>query len=299
MIHMDAPKGSASNIPFVDAHHHLWDLERHKYSWLEGGGDPATTAWIGDYSAIRQSYLVEDYLRDAEGCGLIKSIHVQAGWSESDPVGETRWLQQLADHHGFPNGIVAEVDLTAPGAEQQLDRHMEYQNFRGVRMMPMAGLVVESAFRRGFSALAQRNLSYDFNTRVPYMAEGAELARKFPNTVIVVNNTGNPLEDTDEYFDEWRKEMFCLARFPNIVVKISGLGMGTHEWTTDSIRQWILTTIDLFGTNRCMFATNWPVDRLYSTYQQLIQAYRVLTSSFSLAEQLVLFSSNAEQYYRV
>src|SRR5690606_36444085 len=157
-------------------------------------------------SAIRRSYLVEDYLRDVEGCGLIKSVHVQAGWSEPDPVGETRWLQQLADRHGFPNGIVAEVDLTAPGVEQQLDRHMEYKNFRGVRMMLLDGLVVQPAFRRGFSALARHNLSYDFNTRVPYMAEGGALAREFPNTVIVVNNTGNPLEDTDEYFDEWRKE---------------------------------------------------------------------------------------------
>jgi predicted TIM-barrel fold metal-dependent hydrolase len=290
---------TSDDIPFIDAHHHLWDLDAHSYKWLEGDGDPDTTAWLGDYSAIRRSYLIDDYLNEGKVCGLVKSVHVQAGWSDPDPVGETHWLQDVADRYGFPNGIVAEVDLTAPGLEQQLDRHDECPNFRGVRMLPMAGLVVEPAFQRGFACLSQRGLSYDFNTCVPHMTEGIELASAFPETIILIDNAGNPMERSDEYFQAWRTQMAALADFPNVVVKLSGLGMGDHAWTPASIRRWILTAIDLFGTDRSMFATNWPVDGLYTTYSELINAYHRITASFSLSEKVAMFCTNAERYYRI
>jgi predicted TIM-barrel fold metal-dependent hydrolase len=286
-------------IPFVDAHHHLWNLDEHRYSWLEGSGDPATTEWLGDYAAIRNNYLVEDYRRDTNGCGLIKSVHVQAGWSRSDSVGESIWLQHLADEYGLPSAIIGDVDLRADDAEEQLERHSACQGFRGVRMMQMYGLVTDSRFRRGFAALSKRGLSYDLNIRVPHTSEATSLARDFPGTIILLGNTGNPMQRTDEYFDAWRREMAELAVLPNVVVKISGLGMSDHSWTLESIRRWVLTAIDLFSPDRTMFASNWPVDGLYSTLPELVRAYRALTASFSDSERNAMFSGNAERYYRV
>jgi len=296
---MHAPETDKESVAFVDAHHHLWDLRSHKYEWLEGEGDPKETAWLGDYSQIRRSYLLEEFLRDASPSGLAKSVHVQAKWGGPDLAGETRWLQGLADRYGFPQGIVAEVDLRASDAERQLERHAECPNFRGVRMLPMAGLVTDMAFRRGMAALSRRKLCYDLNTRVPWMAEGVDLARRFADTTILVCNTGNPMARTEDYFQEWRKEMVALSALPNVVVKISGLGMSDHAWTVDSIRRWILTAIDLFGTERSVFASNWPVDGLFSTYGRLIDAYRTITTSFSPSQRKAMFCVNAERYYRI
>lgn len=296
---MKASSGNSAAFTFVDAHHHLWDLEAHHYAWLEGEGEAGTTGWLGDYAEIRRSYLAEEFISEAKACGMVKSVHVQANWSEPDTAGETRWLQKIADQHGIPNGIVGEVDLRSPDAGRELERHLECANFRGVRMLPMSGIVIDPAFQRGFAELGRRNLSYELNTRVPYMMEGVKLACKFPETLIIVGNTGNPLRRTDSYFEEWRRQMAGLAALPNVVVKISGLGMSDHRWSAASIRRWVLSTIDLFGPERCMFATNWPVDGLYSSYAQLIEAYRELTASFSPDEKEAMFRLNAERYYRI
>lgn len=296
---MDTQRRSPDTIPFVDCHHHLWDLNAFRYPWLEGEGDAAYTAWLGDYRAIRRSYLIEDYLRDAEGSGLTKSVHIESGWTGPDLAGETRWLQGLAERFGFPNGIVAGIDLRAADAEQQLDHHAESPNFRGVRMRQMEGLVEDPEFLRGFHSLSARGLTYDLNTRVPHTGECMELARRFPDTVILICNTGNPMERGDGYFQEWRKEMAELAAFPNVVVKISGLGMSDHKWTVESIRRWVLTAIDLFGPSRSMFASNWPADGLYGSYRHTIDAYHMLTVNYSLSERIAMFSGNAERFYRI
>lgn len=296
---MDPSEENQFKIPFVDAHHHLWDLNANKYAWLEGNGDPNTTNWIGEYNSIRCNYLIEDYLSDARSCGLVKSVHVQAGWNDENLRGETEWLQQLADVYHFPNAIVAEVDLRAPDVEIQLNLLTEYHNFRGVRMLPMNNLVNDPKFLRGLTCLDRLKLTYDLNTRVPYMKEGVELAQKFPDTFFMINNTGNPMERSKEYFQTWQKQISELAALPNVLVKISGLGMSDHAWTIKTIEPWILTVIDLFGTDRSMFATNWPVDRLYSTFKDLINAYHRITAPFSPAEKEAMFSANAERYYRI
>ena len=124
------------NIPIVDAHHHLWDLENEKtkYSWLmvkEG------EAFFGDYGAIRKSYKLDDYLNDAKNQNLIKSVHVQAEHDDDSPVSETEWLQTLADNHNskLPNAIVAFADFSKDNIVEILDRHQEYKNTRGIRQI--------------------------------------------------------------------------------------------------------------------------------------------------------------------
>ena len=296
---IETEHGGTNAYPFIDAHHHLWDLDKHEYSWLEGDGDPQTTDWIGNYALIRRSYLIEEYLDEAKPSGLYKSVHVQAGWSGKNTIGETKWLQEIASSYGMPNGIVAQVDLQSDNAPRQLESHAEFPNFRGVRMLPMKDLVGTKAFRKGFEALAKMELSYDLNTRVPHMAEGYSLARDFPETLIVVGNMGNPMERSEEYFSAWREEMVLLASASNIVLKISSLGMSDHAWSIESIRPWILTAIEMFGPDRVMFATNWPVDRLYSSYNSLLGAYHQLTDTFSDQERAEMFYLNAENYYRI
>jgi predicted TIM-barrel fold metal-dependent hydrolase len=298
---MVATRSSAareSGIAFVDAHHHLWDLGRHRYGWLTGGGDPRTTDWIGDYGAIRSSYSIDDYLGDA-GSGLIKSVHIEAGWSGSDTVMETRWLQGIADATGHPHAIVAAVDLCQLDAEQALDRHLESRNVRGIRMTAMGDLVSRRSFRRGFAALAERDLVYDLNIHVADLRHATGLARAFPETTIVVDNMANPSSLSREELGRWRVAMRELAMSPNVVMKVSGLGMAEHHWTVDDIAPWVLEAVEIFTAERCMFGSNWPVDSLYGSFPRLLAAMREVTSQLSADDQDSFFRRTAEWRYKI
>ncbi|MBA2576186.1 MAG: amidohydrolase family protein [Euzebyaceae bacterium] len=289
----------AAPLDFVDTHHHLWDLGRFHYDWLSGEGWPGHTALLGDYSSIRRDYLVEELLAEFATANVVKSVHVEAAYAGPDPVEETEWLQQVAEEHGFPHALVVFCDIEAEDADAQLDRHCACDNVRGVRIRAHPDDVTDPAFRTAFAALGRRNLSYEQNASPGNLVSGRDLARDFPNTQIILGHTGFPLERTDEYFQRWRTEMAELAEAPNVAVKISGLGMVDNAWTVDSIRPWVLSTVEIFGVDRCMFGTNWPVDKLFSTYADLVAAYAEIIADFSRDEQEQLFSRNAERYYRI
>jgi predicted TIM-barrel fold metal-dependent hydrolase len=289
----------AAPLDFVDTHHHLWDLGRFHYDWLSGEGWPGHTALLGDYSSIRRDYLVEELLAEFATANVVKSVHVEAAYAGPDPVEETEWLQQVADRHDFPHALVIFCDIEAEDADAQLDRHCACDNVRGVRIRAHPEDVTVPAFRTAFAALGRRNLSYEQNASPGNLVSGRDLARDFPETQIILGHTGFPLERTDEYFRRWRTEMAQLAEAPNVAVKISGLGMVDNAWTVDSIRPWVLSTIEIFGVDRCMFGTNWPVDKLFSSYADLVAAYTEIIADFSRDEQEQLFSRNAERYYRI
>jgi predicted TIM-barrel fold metal-dependent hydrolase len=288
-------------LSFIDTHHHVWDLEAFSYNWLEGDGTATETDYLGEYEAIRKTYLIDDLLSDYSSCDIkvVKSVHVQADFSGPDPVVETTWLQAIADDHGYPHGIVAWSDLCSPQVEDDLDRHLESRNMRGVRMIEYADSIGSQEFRRGFEALVARDLSYDLAVDWEKLGGIVDLLKDFPNARVIVTHTGDPYERTDAYFERWKAGMATLADFPNVVVKISGLGMRDREWTIDSIRPWVLETIDIFGVDRCMFGTNWPVDSLYSDLPTLLRAYEEVIAGFTQDEQSRLFRENAERYYRI
>ena len=126
-----------------------------------------------------------------------------------------------------------------------------------------------------------------------------EVAREFPGVTLCIDHAGFPRERTPEYFELWRARMRDLASADNVVVKISGLGMVDHSWTIDSLRPWVLTCIEAFGVERSFFATNWPVDRLFSSYGDVLDAYERLISDFREDEQRALFSGNARRIFRL
>jgi predicted TIM-barrel fold metal-dependent hydrolase len=294
-------------LPFIDPHHHLWDLEKNYYPWLSDGVKPSA---FGDYTAILKSYRIEDYLADAKNQNLVKSVHLDVGFDPRNPVGETKWLQGVADQHGFPHGIVGYADLSRPDVGDLLDRHMEYPNFRGIRQSmnyhedsaktyltrPEVSRTPE--WRRGFRELSKRGLSFDLQLYYPQIPEFVELAGEFPDTLVILNHTGMQV-DGPAHFEAWRQNMKLLATAPNVVCKISGLGMGDWNWTVDSIRPYVESAIEAFGVGRCMFATNFPVDKLFSSYDDILFAFKTITSGCSLSERMALFHDNAEKYYRL
>lgn len=291
--------GGEYAFEFVDAHHHLWDLKRLYYGWLTD--KPFVGHPSGDYTSIMKDYLVTDLQREGAAVNLIKSVHIETADGETDPVRETEWLQEVADAHGMPNGIIARCDLMAPDAAAQIERNMAFANFRGVRMLSFMGLDFLDApdFRRGFNELQKRDLVYDMDAGWPQMGKAFDLARAFPRSTIILGHCGFPRERTVPYFHAWRKAIRRLAEAPNVACKLSGLLMVDHDWTVETLRPWIETCIEVFGPSRCMFGTNWPLDGLHSDYPTLINAYRAIVEEYSDDEKRQLFRMTAEGWYRI
>jgi len=291
-------------VPIVDAHHHLWDLRALRYPWLT---QPAPDRGVaGDIEPLRRNYLLDDYVGDAAGCDIVRSVHVQAECDPADAVAETRWLQAIADTHGYPHAIVAYVALHLPDAAEVIHAHLQYRNIRGVRQLlnwhddpakrqtDRPDYLTDPAWRRGFSLLGQYGLSFDLQIYPWQMADAAALAAEFPETQLVVNHTGMPIDQTRTGLAAWRAGMRSLAERPNVAVKISGLGMFTAD-PEPLIKQ----TIEIFRVDRCMFASNFPVDRLYSSYATLVENFAHAIREYSPAEQRAMLHDNAVRLYRL
>jgi predicted TIM-barrel fold metal-dependent hydrolase len=291
----------STSHPIVDAHHHLWDLARNPYPWLEA--EPEPDAWVGDITPIRRDYLVEEYVAEAAPCGVVKSVHVQAEWDPADPVGETRWLQAVADEHGFPHAIVAAARLEDPRVDEVLEAHLAFANVRGIRQMLDRGegpaLLEDRRWVRGLTRLAAYGLSFDLQVNPDQLDSSARLAQRNPDVRFVLNHCGLPRERTPEALDLWRRGLRRLAEQPNVSAKVSGLGMFEHSWTMQTIRPFLEEMLDAFGVKRCMFASNFPVDKLYSSYVTLVQAMQRLTSGLSESECRAFFHDNAANVYRI
>ena len=298
--------------PFIDTHHHLWDLENNPYPWLQEGIDH----FVGDYSPIRKSFLIADFLKGADGLPLRKSVHVQAEWDHNaDPIGETAWLQKVADSpasRGMPNAIIGYANLADPKVEDVISRHAQHRNWRGIRHMlnwsddkpnfrfaKRGDLMRDPQWRKGYRLLAKYNGSFDLQVWPWQLADGAKLAKDIPEVPVILNHTGMPKDWDKQGVEQWRKGMRAIASAPNISVKISALGMMKKDWTTADIRPFVLDTVEIIGADRCMFASNFPVDKLFSDYATLWNAYDEITQGFTAGERAKLFHDNAEKYYRI
>lgn len=291
----------------VDPHIHLWDLKTHHYPWLAN----PQTSFIGDARDLKHDYLLADLLRDAEDIEVLKLVHVDANHDPADPVEETRWLQSIADKDGMPNGIVAGADLSADNAAQVLEAHAAFANTRGIRQIlnvhdnklyDYVGrhYMREPQWRKHFALLKRFDMSFDLQLYPSQMEEAAQLAREYADTQFIVNHAGMFVDRNSTHgYRAWREGMHMLAACPNVAVKVSGFAMFDHDWTIESLRPYVHETIDTFGIDRAMFASNFPVDRLFGTYTALWNAYAQIVGDASESEKQALFVRNAERIYRI
>lgn len=289
-----------ADLEFTDTHVHFWDLADAKlrYEWLLPGvgEDPD----MGNYDAIKsQRYWADDFIGETRFANVTRMVHVQAAIGTADPVDETRWIQAFADRLRIPQGIVAYADLASPDAEADLARHAEFSNLRGVRDLRYDDYLTDGSWRNGYALLERFGLVCCDDPLLDVMGEAADLARTYPGITYCVDHAGFPRRRDKEYFHSWRAGMRKIAAVENTVVKISGLGMCDHRWTVDSLRPWVLECVEAWGPSRSFFGTNWPVDRLYSSYDNVVDAYREIVSDFTPAEHAALFSENANRVFRL
>jgi predicted TIM-barrel fold metal-dependent hydrolase len=291
---------SDRSIAFVETHHHLWDLKQLRYDWLMEPGIPSNE--LGDYKRIRADWGPEKLFREFYGQNVTKSVHVEAAYSGPDPVEETRWLESVRQRYGKPNAFIVAWDMTSADAEHTLVRHLEASScVRGVRVRNHRAAVESPRFRGAYRMLGKYGLSYELNDSPGGLLAGLDVMAEHPDVPVMLGHAGYPIRRDPDYFRQWADELRTLATMKHVTCKISGLGMADHGWTVDSIRPWVLECLEIFGTERCMFGTNWPVDSLFSSYFELVDAYRIILRDAGLAtsHQRLLLASNAERVYRI
>ena len=291
------------SIPFVETHHHLWEIGRFPYRWLQEPGDQDHNDRFGDYRLIRSTIGAPwRFFREFCGENVIKSVHVEADSEAPDPVAETAWLDAVGREYGFPNALVVFVDLERPDAERELDRHLAASDrVRGVRIRVHPDDPSAAPFVAAYKALGRLGLSYELNVSPGKLISGRDVARAMPQTQVILGHAGFPVRRDREYFEWWKREMTALGKADNVACKVSGLGMADLRWTLASLRPWVLHCIDAFGPDRIMFGTNWPVDILFATYLETVDAYRTIIAEagFSPDDQARMLHRNAERFYRI
>jgi len=299
----------ASDLRIVDPHVHLWDLSRARYGWLQD--DPPPNNPAGDMSPIaHRNYLLDDYLIDTAGWHVDKIVHVEAGQPIGSQLDETDWLQDLAAYHGYPQGIVAGADLLDPGLDALLEAQAARPNVRGIRQIvcwhedPLKtynprDLLPDPKWVEGFGRLARHGLSFDLQLYPSQMATAAIIAARHPDIPMIINHAGLPTDRDDAGMARWRTGLRLLAAQPQVSIKISGLGITDRAWTLESIRPIVLECIDVFGTERAMFASDFPVESVHGTFDAFYSAFDAITADFSTEERDRLFAANAEAIYRI
>jgi predicted TIM-barrel fold metal-dependent hydrolase len=295
------------DLKIIDAHHHFWDPNHNYYPWL--CDEPMIPFRYGDYSSLRKPFLPNDYFAAAKLHQVVKTVTMEGEWDPSDPVGETVWIQAIAEEHGFPHAHVAQAWLDAENVAEVLAAQANIPLVRSVRHKPAAaaspeqvvkgvsGSMGDPRWRAGYAMLETYGLNFELQTPWWHLSEAVELLSDFPNTLMILNHTGLPADRSESGLAGWRRAMKALAEMPNVVVKVSGLGLPGKPWSVQDNGPIIRETIEIFGIGRCMFASNFPVDGLVADLDTLISGYKEALSDFSREDQIKFFHDNAERVY--
>ncbi|WP_103064085.1 amidohydrolase family protein [Actinomyces qiguomingii] len=291
------------DLPVVDAHHHLYRLA-DGYPWLSG---PPQPRYHGDDTRLRRDYLMEDYRADCAGIPVIASVVVENGAAR--PLQEAQWIDGVLS--GCPSVQVAKADLLDGGVPAVLERYAQLPTLRGVRDIlnwnpdpyythrDRDAIMDEPVWRDNFARLEPLGMSFDLQVFPEQLPGAARLADAFPSTRIILDHLGMPTDRDAQYLRRWGEALRELARRENVFVKLSALGTTDHHWTKSSIRGPILTAIDAFGVERAMFASNFPVDSLYSDMPTLYSAFDATVADFTREERCRLFAGTAIEVYRM
>jgi predicted TIM-barrel fold metal-dependent hydrolase len=297
--------------PIIDAHIHLWDLGMDRHPWLRPTGGAIQA--LGDLAPIRRNYLVDDYRRDAANQNVVASVHIEAARDRADdPLEEIEWLETLDKSSGVAARYIGFADLTAPDSGAALDRLSEVKRCVGVRQMlswhpteparsfaPRPGIANEERFRHGVALLARHDQLLEFML-YPYQAEEvARLALDFPNQSFIVNHCGSPIDRDQEGMLRWKEGLRRLGSAPNVQIKISALTAYDPSPTPESLREVAFHCIECFGVDRSMFGSDFPVGRLWTSYDAIFDGFKAIVRDFSEAEQSALFHDNARRVYRM
>jgi predicted TIM-barrel fold metal-dependent hydrolase len=291
------------DIPFIDAHVHLWDPAHLRYPWLTPPfSDDGPN---GSVAAIAAPYHPADYRLETASWSVAGYVHVEAGADPCDAVAETEWLADLADG---PAGMVAFAALDAADVDATLARHAAEPRVRGIRHIlnwhadprrtyTPRDLSVDDAFARGFARLRRHGYSFDCQAYPGQFAALARLFGRHPDIPVIIDHLGMPIMGDPDGRASWRHGLQLLAALPHVFIKISGLGFVRRPWSANDARPLVLEAIDLFGPDRVCVASDFPTDRLFGSLDATLGAYAEIIADFSELERRAMWGGNADRFY--
>jgi predicted TIM-barrel fold metal-dependent hydrolase len=290
----------------IDAHHHIWRMA--DLPWLLQGKPRI----FGDYSSLRRDYPIEEFKSDTASCNVVKSVYVQANWEHDRCLEEARWVHETGLMHGMPNGIVAHADLNAPDVEKLLDEYLKISSVRGIRQhlqwhknpllsgyVPVPDMFNQEQWRKGLRALGDRGYSFDLQVFPDQMADAAVMVGEFPDISFVLLHAGMLDARDDATVATWKAGMKAFSEHPNVYVKFSGLGTFVHASSSELNRPLVQLSIDLFGASRCMYGSNFPIEKLWTTYPDYFKNVYDAIGDVSEDDLHEIFYGTAEKVYRL
>ncbi|MGH7122649.1 MAG: amidohydrolase family protein [Acetobacteraceae bacterium] len=290
----------------IDAHFHIW--RQRDLPWLNG---PMVPRIFGPYEPLRRDYPIEEFLADQAGSGVEAAIYVQTNWASERALDEVAWVASVAHTTGWPQAITAFVDLTADDIRPALDQLAAHPLVRGVRMQlhwhenpryrfaPSPTQLIDAQVSANIGRLAEYDLAFELQLFPAQMQDGARLAETHPDVRFVLVHAGMLTDIAPATVAAWRSGLRALAACPNVYVKLSGLGTFVHRNDPALIARIIDDTIAIFGANRLMFGSNFPIEKLWTSHADLVAAYRAALAHYSEREQRDVFCNVARKVYRL
>ncbi len=282
----------------IDTHMHLWDTA-NGYDWL-----PHTAG-----GALNRNFLMNDYFEMSKHQRISQMVHIECGGFPQNPILETKWVQEIADQLGCPQGIAAFAQLDAPDIENTLKGHCQYPNLRTIRMSLnyIAGgfgadrddYMEDTSWRKGYALLSKYHLPFEmqiFDTQIP---DASELAKDFPDIPIILEHLGWPCQSSPTYLKEWKNRLAQIAQYPNVFLKISCIGWIFQKNDEKAISAYIQEALRLFGVDRCMVGSNCPPDRIYLPFDEIFRIFKVALLPYSETDQQKVFYGNAKRIYQL
>ena len=301
----------SGELPVIDAHHHLWQLSGGPlyYPWLQD--QRPHEFFLDNYSSLKRDYLPPDYRRDSAGHNVVKTVHVEAECRRDQQVAETRWLTQINARDGMPNAIVAHAWFHTTNAEEILAQQKSFPLVRGIRSKPVtsprpgdsvagaAGSMQDPKWLAGLRLLRKFDLPWDLRVPTWHLEEAAQVVRANSDIPVVLNHTGFPWDRSETGLALWRQGMKALAACEQVCCKLSCLCLQDRPWGYEDNRRIVLEAIGIFGIDRCMFASNFPVDGLRVSFDRMFQDFKRMAGGLSTSDRRKLFHDNAARFYRI
>lgn len=292
----------------IDAHHHIW--RQSDLPWLLGPEQPRI---FGPYAGIKRDYLIDEFKQDLVDTPITKSVYVQANWALNWAADEAAWVQNVSENEGegWPHAIVAYADFTVEDVRPQLDKLKKYDLVRGIRQQfhwhenPLyrfakrADLPADKNVQRNITYLADYGWSFDLQVFASQMNDAVSLAKSCPDVQFVLQHAGMLEDKTKAGRAEWLAGMKSLAKCENVNTKLSAFGTFTHKNDPKFIADMIETNVEIFGAKRCLFGSNFPIEKLWTTYGELFDAFQKAASKLPKTQQKAIFEGTAARIYRI
>lgn len=281
-------------IPIIDAHQHLWDLSKFRLPWLEGAGK------------LNRNFLMQDYLEASAGLNVVKTVYMEVDVADDCLEGEAEYVLELCGRDDNP--MAGAVIGGRPGGSDfraYIDRYKDNPYLKGVRTVLHSsntpqGTCLEPEFVRNVQYLGENGLRFDLCLPSETLLDGANLSDLCPQTQFVLDHCGNANVQAQER-EQWKRDIAEIAKRDNVVCKISGIvaSANPESWTYRDLAPIVLHCADVFGKERIIFSSDWPVCTLAATYRQWVEALKAIVADWTPEEQRRLFHDNAQRFYEL